>query len=295
MTSLILKLSNKLILALLFFTVCFHSSFCYCLHANQSVGQDFYVVTVPKAGTHLLMKLLVMLTNRSYVYDMWPPLGPYRFEGDAKDCYIADKVAIAASKRWKSLNQFPVVHFNLASVYKRFSLIHPEYIAIIQLRDLRDICVSCVFYHHHEIEKEIGPSTFDEKLLYIINLDSDSRPVNNILNIYRNAKVAVKWVKDPNVVISRFEDLVGPKGGGTEDAQKRQIRKIAKKLKISLDAERLDEVLQTLFGNEKGPQFPTTFRQGQIGGWKDYFKPMHKAAFKKRLGKLQQKLGYSLD
>jgi len=294
MTSWVLRVHFKTILILVFSLIFFQSFFLFSERAPP-IGRDFYIVTIPKAGTHLLMKLLVMLTNKSFVFDQWEPLGGFRFEGDAQGYYIVDELAIEASQRWQSENQFPVLHFNMAPVYKRFSLSHPEYIKIIQLRDLRDVCVSCAFFQSAEIEKEIGPSTFDKKLLYIINLDSHSRPVNGIFNIYRNAKEAIQWVNDPSVVISRFENLVGPKGGGTKRAQKQQISLIALKLRIHLNARKLKVVMEDLFGNKKGPQLPTTFRQGQIGGWRDYFKPMHEVAFKKNLGKLQKKLGYSLD
>lgn len=95
------------------------------------------------------------------------------------------------------------------------------------------------------------------------------------------------WKKHPDVCFLRFEDLVGPAGGGKHEVQREQIERVAAFLGLELDADALDEVQRQLYGGTK------TFRKGTIGQWREEFKPEHYAAAAS-LEPILEELGYPL-
>ena len=88
-----------------------------------------------------------------------------------------------------------------------------------------------------------------------------------------------------------FENLIGSKGGGSDDVQAQEILKMAEHLRIELSPEKLAHVQKELFGNSR------TFRQGKTGGWQQTFTPEMKSAFKNVPGanQLLIDLGYEKD
>lgn len=275
------------------FTVQLITPFCWSDHNSES--NDFYVLTIPKSGSHLILKMLNMLTNKTYVPAAFtfPNLHGFTFGDESPNAFIPEKELEDTFAFWKQSNCFALAHFNFAESFYNFSLKHPEYVKIIQIRDLRDVCVSSAFFNSNEIENEIGPCSFDEKLMFVINLGN--KPLKNqIHRIEKNARIAAKWSKDPTVIVSRFEDLVGTQGGGNSDIQKNQIIKIANCLNIPLDPLKLQLIAYNLFGKEKGPKLSVTFREGKTGSWKKYFKEEHKEAFIQTMGDVQTQLGYPL-
>lgn len=262
---------------------------------SYGYAKDFYVLTVPKSGTFLLIKTLQMLTNKSQVDMNWAFPGridAFRFIGDGDANLTFPELELAACYFF-SLNQYPIGHFQFADLFEQFSLLHPQYAKIIMIRDLRDACVSEVFFQWNELRDEIGSDDFDAKLMYVITM-GNTVPRNGLLNLYRNAEKAVEWL-NKDAIVCRFEDLVGPEGGGTRQAQEQQIIKIALGLQVPLWPVHLEWICDNLFGKDKGPNLPTNFREGQIGSWKKYFKKEHVEAFREHMGALQVALGYSLD
>lgn len=70
---------------------------------------------------------------------------------------------------------------------------------------------------------------------------------------------------NPHALVVRFENLVGPKGSGSEILQKNEVKRIANYLELTVSDEEIEEVCQKLFGGTK------TFKKGQIGTWKSKF------------------------
>lgn len=264
-------------------------------HASNQSNQetDFYVLTIPKSGSHLILKMLTMLTNKTHVFAglVFSQLNAFTFSEEDPLAYISDEEMGNAFATWKRAHQFPLAHFNFSESFHQFSLLHPQYVKIIQIRDLRDVCLSCAHQHAEQIEDEIGPCTFDEKLLFVITL-SDKPTKHPYLRIEKNARLAVKYMEDPNTLVCRFENLVGLNGGGNREDQIRQIEEIARGLNIEVQSSQIDWIVENLFGTATGPQILSTFREGKIGSWKNYFKDEHIKAFNEVFGDLQTALGY---
>ena len=101
------------------------------------------------------------------------------------------------------------------------------------------------------------------------------------------------WVALPNTFVIRFEDLIGEKGQGNEEKQRETISFIASLLNIHLTPDRLDWVVDHLFGIPND-RVSWTFRSGQIGDWEEYFQPHHRTLFNQCWGAYLQALGYPL-
>ncbi|MGE0198071.1 MAG: sulfotransferase domain-containing protein [Simkaniaceae bacterium] len=128
-------------------------------------------------------------------------------------------------------------------------------------------------------------STYDEKLL--ISMDP-SWPL--IFSGFRWEYDKLKiFSHRSNFCLIRFEDLVGEKGGGSAEAQREAIIQIAAFLEIPLTEEKIRYVVDNLYGTS------WTFRKGQVGSWKEHFKPQHVERFVEELGDILIDWGYEKD
>lgn len=180
-------------------------------------------------------------------------------------------------------------HPNLRRLLKELGFQH-----ILLLRDPRDIVVSHAFYVKRE-------PLHDHYRYYTETLESDEeRIMASIRGFGRSAAVDtpllsveeifagfIPWLDDPSTLVIRFEDLVGPRGGGYEEKQLASIRKIGKAVGRPIDKEQAQQIAQKMYG--KGG---LTFRKGQTGDWRNHFTEAHRHAFKEVAGDSLIKLGY---
>jgi len=69
-------------------------------------------------------------------------------------------------------------------------------------------------------------------------------------------------LRNNNTLIVRFEDLVGSKGGGSDEIQRNTIKAILEFSGISKYDNEIDKIQLSLFGGTH------TFREGQINAWR---------------------------
>lgn len=98
------------------------------------------------------------------------------------------------------------------------------------------------------------------------------------------------WTDTGYTHIVRFEDLIGPQGGGDRELQIETVQSIADHLNVSLSYEEVEQVAQNTFSTDS-----STFRKGLIGDWRNNFETEHVAAFKDEAGDWLIKLGYEED
>ncbi|WP_068471469.1 sulfotransferase domain-containing protein [Candidatus Protochlamydia phocaeensis] len=246
--------------------------------------RDFYLITLPKSGSHLLIKALVMLTDR-YPYGLHhlSPLLPA----------VSDEQFEQVLQLCKDDNHFAFNHTGaFGNLFAHFSQSHPDYLKILMIRDLRDALVSYVYHISPSLEEQFGSSlSFDEKLALV--LDLAGYEVGKAFE--RDVVVAIDWMRDPDVLVNRFEDLVGSIGGGSSEKQQETLFSLSKALGIALQDDKLRDIQEHLFGNDTGPKVSGTFRSGQIGSWKSHFQPHHIDLFKQYWGLYQIQMGYPLD
>lgn len=262
------------------------------LSSSLAAVEPFVLITVPKSGSHLIIKALHFLTG---VPPVWHTHFPSFW------CIPSDK-------------GFLYTHFCVPPELARNYQSLPRLKQIVMIRDLRDVAISMVGH----ITRSSWPGlsgqerdhflslSFDEQLLFVINYDYDiyeiaeKCPHANQVSLRKIALQAAEYSQDPNRLIIRYEDLVGPQGGGSFDAQLGALAKIA--TFIDAHPSSLAEIAEQLYGNEHDPfgkgdlqNYQSTFSEGSIGRWKTLFKPEHVRAFKEKIGPYLIALGYEQD
>lgn len=264
------------------------------LDDRESEMVPFTLITVPKSGSHMIIKALHLMTGSSPVWHTHFP---------SFWCIPPDQ-------------GFLYTHFCLTEQLEQNYRDLPQLKRIIAIRDLRDVAVSIV----GQIQKTPWPGmtqtqrdafnrlTFDEQLLFVIEYEYDvyevaeTAPNSNQASLIRVAEQALEYALDPNHLVVRYEDLVGPNGGGDLDLQMKALASIAEFIRVDLSEQQLFDIAGQLYGNQVNPfgkaalkNYRSTFSKGKIGAWKDVFKEEHKIAFKKKIGHLLIDLGYEND
>lgn len=271
----------------------------FFVHANELNNREseivpFTLITIPKSGSHMIIKALHLMTGSSPVWHTHFP---------SFWCIPPDQ-------------GFLYTHFCLTEQLEQNYRDLPQLKKIIAIRDLRDVAVSIV----GQIQKTPWPGmnqaqrdafnrlTFDEQLLFVIEYEYDiyeiaeTAPNSNQASLVRVVEQAVEYSSDPNHLVIRYEDLVGPNGGGDVSLQREVLRSIAQFIQVDLSEQQLSNIADQLYGNQVNPfgkdalkNYKSTFSRGKIGAWKDAFKEEHKVAFKQKIGNALIALGYEND
>jgi hypothetical protein len=253
-------------------------------------GPPVLANSIPKAGTHLLTSLLsrlprMMFSGRHYAFPEFAPLGSME-----PDWTLVKRALSSVNK-----GQFATAHFpsrpQLSSLLGTLG-----YRTVFMLRDPRDIVISNAFYisrskRHHRYERfnREFADTSECIMACITGLPSDkSGPALD--SIGQRVREYLPWVDEPTTYACRFEDLIGASGGGAIERQRREIETIAAHVGHPLSTEQVGRLARSIWS----PRSPT-FRQGEIGDWRNHFTGSHKVAFKTQAGRELIALGYELD
>lgn len=237
---------------------------------NSDNNDTILIFSIPKAGTHLLFKCVNLLTDKpiKFVieynsYNSWHLLCPNALDAKtivAGHCfYIKENINLISDKK------------NIKGLFI--------------YRDPRDQIVSHAYFMQKLYKTKENNSNLDELISYLIK-DGRLYYWNAAIGINAFYRLYLPWKNHPSFYTVKFEDLVGPNGGGTIEAQRKEITNIANYLGLNLSAEKIDDVTNNLFGGT------FTFREGKIGSWKNHFSQQHKKEFKKIAGQLLIDLGY---
>ncbi|HEV2601552.1 MAG TPA: sulfotransferase domain-containing protein [Candidatus Babeliales bacterium] len=259
---------------------------CASLSFAKSQHQQMLQVSILKCGTNLGNKCIQLLTNRKPIYNV---SSITLTEKERLSKYFL----IDSEKHLNALMNLP------ANAFWWMHLLYDPAIAtaleknksklFFMYRDPRDQIISFIFYY-----MKIYNTTIDvhDAITDLITQGAlyGERPIvnHNINELYQRY---LPWMQYPGILNIRFEDLVGSRGGGSDEKQLETVHAIARHLELTRSDEELKIVAESLFG----PNLSHTFRQGQIGGWKEYFTDEHKRLFKEVAGQLLIDLGYEQD
>jgi hypothetical protein len=160
------------------------------------------------------------------------------------------------------------------------------------LRDPRDVAVSQM--HHIKQRKEhfaheafLKLPSDHERLLYSIRGgELGGRRLQSLDERYRQF---LGWQDDESAMMVKFEDLVGSRGGGSAETQRRTVERVARHVGLQPDELMLRTVEENIFG------VSSTFRKGQIGGWREEFSEEQARAAREIAAPLLVELGYEAD
>lgn len=158
---------------------------------------------------------------------------------------------------------------------------------IVITRDPRDIVMSYARWidtrRDEYWQKSLAPLSEEDRISSLIQgFESKVGYFDSLATVLDRAS---GWLHQPEVLVVRFENLVGKDGGGTNEAQFDEIMRVVKWLGVTgADIERIQK---TLFGGTK------TFHTGQVGAWRDGFTPEHLRIFQDVVGQARmQEWGY---
>jgi hypothetical protein len=232
-------------------------------------------VSIPKSGTHLLERAICL--HPRFYRKLIPTVS---------DENIA---------RWRGLDgllarlrsgQIAVSHLRFKPAYPEI-LVRRETRGFFLVRDPRELVVSQVHYvskrKDHRLHTVFAQrADLKDKLRLAIAGDVSS----NLPSIAERLDYFVGWL-DSGCLIVRFEDLIGPQGGGDAERQHATVRSIFEHLGAEADDAAIRSVSARLFSADS-----PTFRRGTVGGWMDVFDDELDALFERVVGDRASPFGY---
>lgn len=234
-----------------------------------------FCVCVPKAGTHLLERSLC-LHPRIY----------RRLARTVHNQNIEQSGGLASWLDTLKPGQLSMAHLFFSS--ERLQLIRDRNVkAIFMIRDPRDVVVSNTFFilkRRDHAMHELFAQQPDFKSCLRLAISGD--PAASFPSIADDLENYRGWLESGLFTV-RFEDLVGPSGGGDKSMQRDLLRSLFEFLGLDADDNALSLQSARLFSNAS-----PTFRKGQIGGWTDHFDAELKELFKQHVGDALFRYGY---
>ena len=245
---------------------------CLSIVQAKDIPSKILMTSIPKTGTMMLSKLVRELTGLQ-------PRG---------SSSVLTKEDIDLPPDTFLMSHAPALEENLKLLSGK------NFKTLVLLRDPRDVIISMYYYFGPKHAKKLGLDHVADKdkiiMLHItkwyLTTDKDSPSGPYLEGDYHQF---FDWSKQPDVFFTTYEALVGSKGGGSDELQKKEISAIADFLGIALTQEELTTIATNLYGGT------ATFRNGGIGSWRNHFTPEHVAAFKEYAGELLIKMGYEKD
>ena len=257
------------------------------------------MTSLPKAGTTLVTKALLGLEGLT----PWP----YGLTGGAVPPAQPGEPAVVMGVDWPREVSGRALHRRLracppglvaaghvpwsAGMARLVEEVDARVVAVV--RDPRDVAVSLPPYvlgrPDHFLHQRFAAMDEDDRLLAAIEgLPADEhgrllRPLDARL------RDVLAWRDRADGLLVRFEDLVGVHGGGSDDAQRATVRRLADHVGVPLDDEGAARIGDGLFGGT------ATFRRGHVGTWREAFEPRHVTAAAEHLTPLLVELGYEDD
>lgn len=226
--------------------------FIYLLFTIQACADDLLLFSIQKCGTHLLAKAIELISKKKLAGEIKvDKIINFRIKKVKKNCFFRSHLPYLK----------PVADELIKNKYKGFFI----------YRDPRDQIVSRAYW-------------IQKRQLYKQSIsDLIDSLIPSVKNYYYSF---LPWTKDDRFCTVKFEDLVGKLGGGDNNLQKIQFRKICKYLNIRPTPELINYCVQNIYGGTD------TFREGKIGSWKLHFNLDQIKKFKDVAGDLLIELGY---
>jgi hypothetical protein len=163
---------------------------------------------------------------------------------------------------------------------------HADVSTIFVTRDPRDVLVSMLNFSRKRqlpihVSAIIEPLSNEEALLLLIEGRDKLVPFAAYFDAYHD------WVSAPGVTVFRFEDLIGPRGGGALERQGETCDKLAALAGFDAADPAVAKAQAKMFNEQAG-----TFFKGQVGAWRDAFTPAVQRAYDAHAAWLGPRWGY---
>jgi len=238
-------------------------------------GAKVLANSIPKAGTNLMERTLMFMPGMR--------MAPCRTLLGWDGCSSKTVRRIRRLRRGQFVNAHLPAHKGLLDLVEEDGIK-----TVFMIRDPRDVAIS-----NYKYVCEIDATHYSHR--YVADLPDDNARLMAVIKGIDGAIASVGelwkrfdgWFHESNTLVVRYEDLIGPQGGGGTQAQLSTIASIASHLGSDLSGDELVRIASTVYST-KAP----TFRNGKIGTWKEMFTFEHVAMFKEQTGDLLVRLGY---
>jgi hypothetical protein len=233
-------------------------------------------VSLPKAGTHLLERAVCLHPRlyRKMLATVWPEALP-RWGG------------LAGLLRTLSPGQVAVAHLPFEPGHPR-ALRETSSRALFLTRDPRDVVLSQAHFAVHRPDHPYHASfrgRDDLAARVLVAIEGDA--ATGLRSIAERLDAYAGWL-DGAALVVRFEDLIGPEGGGDRDRQRSTVEAIYRHLGVDASSAVVDRVIGRLF-SDRSP----TFRKGAAGGWREALDDDVLARFHEVVGDRMARYGYA--
>jgi hypothetical protein len=230
-------------------------------------------VTVPKSGTHLLERVLC-LHPRLY-RKILPTLGERIIR--RKDGFPAVLGRLRPGQI--AVGHIPFTPARLAAIRSR------DVRCIFLVRDPRDVLVSRAFFaikdpKHPLHAKFTAEPDAARRIQRAITGEESLQSLRATLEAYAG------WL-DGGALVLRFEDLIGPVGGGDEKRQQKALRQIFEHLGMPAEETLMARIREQAFSADS-----PTFRRGGIGEWRRHFDVEAERLLDRAAGELLARYSY---
>lgn len=245
----------------------------------------------PKSGTHLLYQILYSIPG----LEQWNDIVSVQA--------LCGVMNTPAHIRWKvgSAPDNSIVRSHLMFTKEILDILSEHQCRLLFIyRDLRDVAVSHARWvtkeeriFLHKLYQQLPD--FDQQLMKTIEGVPLGSPLGSNLSqpdIGQDFKRWQGWLSHPETLAIRFEDLVGERGGGSEEKRLYLVEQILDHLEISMSNEQIAAKFSSQAMNPEESHTYVKGGKGSIGGWQKSFNYEHKQAFKRVAGKLLIDLGY---
>ena len=233
--------------------------------------KPLFLVSIPKAGTHLIYELAKAL---GYYEGIEVPEFP---EGQTWYCVeYTNSHTVARDFFVDTVRRSPFGNRHHSFMYSP---------ALFIYRHPLDILVSEAHYYHKDGKTAfagwLDGIGFDERIARLLD---DNWLVGSLRERIGGF---LPWLDFPNVISLSFEELIGAAGGGNDIDQLRLIWSIQLKLQAPGDS---SNIASHLFNPDSA-----TFRSGQLGGYKKHLPDHIVSDFLNKNEDILTKLGYPSD
>lgn len=239
-------------------------------------GPKILVNSHPKAGTNLIERLLIKT--------------PYlrRKPGRMLMLWDIENIEIAFNKL-KSIKAGQFLSSHMIYDEKIFDTMKQEDIKGIMI--IRDIRSKIISHFKYVTYMDVTHKTHN----FFKNLNDDEERINAIIDGVPNIVASIDeelnkysgWLNNPDILVIKFEDLVGEKGGGSQIKQHDVLEKIISFLNISISKKQISKIKSQIFSKKV-----RTFRSGKINQWDEYLNESQKNKIKIKAGQWLIDNGY---
>lgn len=255
-------------------------------------GQGLVVTSIPKAGTHMLSRVMRLLRFRLpfeiglMQYYGWPE----NTEGqNALDDIVS---AIHRIKPRQYLFSHLIPHPAIVNATQQTKtpvlFIYRDPRALIWSHINHVFRLQASKYHAYYTQTMKTPEACIPLVIEGAAAHDADFPHFWLPDIRSYYDSFMAWTQYEHVLAIRFEDLVGEQGGGDANSQRHSVERTLQHIEYPYTPAILENIIQNLYSAESA-----TFHKGKIDAWRDHFTDDHIRLFNDVSGNLLHELGYA--